>query len=1178
MTGMPASMSNVAGQAIWLGLDVAAKATVVLLLAIVANRLLNRRVLARAAVWNALLVGLILLPPATALFPRLRICCLPPAPPQSVTDVSMEPPSPAEVTSLDELSPTASDIGPQEEPTGDTLAALSDNSVAAADAEPSGAVESTTETLQPSVVPTQGLMWHWPSFVLYTYLLGATVLALRLVTSFLAVRRLRRESILPNDSTWSAALASWRERLGIRQPVQLAVSAAVSVPIQIGWLKPMVILPAELIGSLDPSRHGSILLHELAHVRRRDYAWQILLKLVQIIYWPHPLIWLAGRMIGANREQVCDDLCVHHSSSAGQYRATLLEVASALVRRPAASLGIAMARTSKIGGRLERIERGCRLSRCLTRWPVRLAIVAVVLAGACMIAPVELAHREAATEAAPNATPATLSQPAESPTPPAINQAVSDSTSQSKPAALIASEKDKAELVATWVESWREASEADGLPSHVRRRAATVIRELLNRASREHPDRSPNPVPDSMRASLRRFIEQHRAAFLDKKNGIQTDYWLGYCMAESAFRETLSASAKTSLDESHQRTLSTLAQVVREGYEQKLTESDRAKWAATLADTGRTLASGVAQLIRQCQHDPLCPAFREPLTEDSLAWVTERLRSWEYPAYEDRVDTASGDAIYRQRVERCAKQITRTLLFHWFTREVTSPWKRGNTILGRPTWNAGGSAITERDDGRPAWPAILRVNPATEKRVTEADEDAANAASGRNSPNLGEGNSGDLPDETATKPMELPPTTAPEDAAKQAGLEALKEKPAWGRAEGGLQCRLVIPHEGPGLPKLAPNKATLARLLVRNVSDRPIRLADCNEVDGGFNAPDHWFIGLELSVTVQGSTSRFFMPDDRGYWGQISGGHTDHFIQPGRTNGFTVNLQKLINDRGTKLLSLHGPYALQASLHPVKSKRSESPAWTGQISSPQVMVEISDEAPASLLPWSPVRSAPMLGHLFFGPRRTPLVIDAYEGKLRIRTNAEPIVGATLLLGIAGDRLSVLLETMIDSTRAVEQRHATLVVENDYGWSDPNSSGMPLVIDVHEGRLRFRNWGPESLMEVRDGRVRITRIEAGRRTEAEFEQMTLWPGERGLSSVNILSAGSGEATGGNTPATRPSATTQEGRSGDLPSETETITTGSLSGIVYLPDGRKPATGIKVAPYTEYVSFSRFRASL
>jgi len=426
MTGIPTFLIETSNQAVWLGLDVAAKATVVLLLALAVNRLLNGRVLARAAVWNALLVGLLLLPAATALFPRLRICCLPPTPTEATVEIPAESPLPAETAVPDEVL-TAPDQ--DQNSLLSFLAAgfgeghsLTDQRATAVEPEPVGPqAEPRVGVGDPSyIAPNPATSSpRWPGVILCTYLLGVVILAVRLTMSLLAVRALRRQSILLNDSEWSAALAAWRERLGIRQAVQLGVSSAVNVPIQIGWLKPMVILPAEMIGNLDPDRHGSILLHELAHVRRRDYAWQILLKLVQVIYWPHPLIWLAGRMIGANREQVCDDLCVHHSSSAGQYRATLLEVASALVRRPAASLGIAMARTSKIGGRLERIDRGCRLSRCLARWPVRLAIVAVVLAGACMIAPVELAHREAQNEASPDVPGAASTQPIESTVAPA---------------------------------------------------------------------------------------------------------------------------------------------------------------------------------------------------------------------------------------------------------------------------------------------------------------------------------------------------------------------------------------------------------------------------------------------------------------------------------------------------------------------------------------------------------------------------------------------------------------------------------------------------------------------------------------------------------------------------------------------------------------------------------------
>ena len=119
------------------------------------------------------------------------------------------------------------------------------------------------------------------------------------------------------------------------------------MPVAIGARRPAVVLPE----GLDPSRADAVLLHELAHIRRGDYAWNLARAVVQVVYWPHPLAWLAGRWLAAAREGACDDLCVHALGGPATYRAALLDVADGLARRPGPALGLAMARTSRLGRR-----------------------------------------------------------------------------------------------------------------------------------------------------------------------------------------------------------------------------------------------------------------------------------------------------------------------------------------------------------------------------------------------------------------------------------------------------------------------------------------------------------------------------------------------------------------------------------------------------------------------------------------------------------------------------------------------------------------------------------------------------------------------------------------------------------------------------------------------------------
>src|SRR5262249_54033923 len=179
-------------------------------------------------------------------------------------------------------------------------------------------------------------------------------------------------------------------------------SDTLSVPAVVGVLRPAIIVPERIIDTASTAIVDAALLHELSHVRRGDSGWNLARKLVEIVYWPHPLTWLLGRVLGQVRDQACDDVCVHGLGSAHAYRASLLEVASGLVRRPGPALGLAMARARTLGQRLAWIDETRGASRCVLGWPARWSLGALVAAVAVTAGAVELSQAKArATEPQP---------------------------------------------------------------------------------------------------------------------------------------------------------------------------------------------------------------------------------------------------------------------------------------------------------------------------------------------------------------------------------------------------------------------------------------------------------------------------------------------------------------------------------------------------------------------------------------------------------------------------------------------------------------------------------------------------------------------------------------------------------------------------------------------------------
>ena len=165
-----------------------------------------------------------------------------------------------------------------------------------------------------------------------------------------------------------------------------------------GWIRPVVLLPAEA-ASWTIERRRDVLLHELAHVRRRDCLTQTIARVACAIYWFHPLAWVAERRMRIERERACDDVVLLAGARASDYAGHLLEIARGLrVPRTAALAALAMARPSQLEGRLMAILDPGRNRRGPGR---RMGLIALITATLLVVplAALHLGARASATTA-----------------------------------------------------------------------------------------------------------------------------------------------------------------------------------------------------------------------------------------------------------------------------------------------------------------------------------------------------------------------------------------------------------------------------------------------------------------------------------------------------------------------------------------------------------------------------------------------------------------------------------------------------------------------------------------------------------------------------------------------------------------------------------------------------------
>jgi beta-lactamase regulating signal transducer with metallopeptidase domain len=222
---------------------------------------------------------------------------------------------------------------------------------------------------------------HW---LVLAWGLGVAVSSLRLLSGWLRLRRLVLEAT-PAPAEWQEALERLARRLGMTRPVRLLRSAALDVPATVGWLRPVVLLPLSALTGLSARQLEMVLAHELAHIRRYDFAVNLVQTLVETLLFYHPAVWWMSRVIRIEREHCCDDIAVDASGNAVSYARAL----TALEALRTLSLGEAGPAMSALGGSLtERVRRlvGAPAAHCSSRW-VAGASVLTLLSSVAVAAP-----------------------------------------------------------------------------------------------------------------------------------------------------------------------------------------------------------------------------------------------------------------------------------------------------------------------------------------------------------------------------------------------------------------------------------------------------------------------------------------------------------------------------------------------------------------------------------------------------------------------------------------------------------------------------------------------------------------------------------------------------------------------------------------------------------------------
>jgi HEAT repeat protein len=309
---------------------------------LLAGGLRRRAAASRHAVWAVAFASLLLLPVVSTVAPRWDLGTAAPAG-TGAAPVPAERPAASAIT----LPPRAASVAPAHE-------------------HPEPMTPSPSPVARPAVL-VLALVGLW--------LAGVVAGLVRLVASGAAASRLTRRARTPVDPVLARRAAAAARTLGIRRPVRIVVSEEMAVPMTWGLARPVVVLPTTA-ARWTAARQRVVMLHELAHVRRMDFAANLAAEMVRAVYWMNPLVWMAARAAHRELERACDDTVLCSGTRSVEYAKHLYAIAAAVAgRAPAGAL--AMAQPSTLVDRIRAI-----LSAGMDRSPLR----GRVLAGAAAVA------------------------------------------------------------------------------------------------------------------------------------------------------------------------------------------------------------------------------------------------------------------------------------------------------------------------------------------------------------------------------------------------------------------------------------------------------------------------------------------------------------------------------------------------------------------------------------------------------------------------------------------------------------------------------------------------------------------------------------------------------------------------------------------------------------------------
>ena len=167
--------------------------------------------------------------------------------------------------------------------------------------------------------------WSWSVFLAALWALGTFLGFIWLGIGMIGAWYVARCAKPTTDPHWCQILQQLLAPCSFRTAIEVRQCPQVSIPMTWGLRRPVILVPTGSAAWSEESKR-SVLLHELGHIRRGDCLVHLLGRLACVVYWFHPLVWLAARQLRKTSEQAADDVVLSSNVAPPDYAEHLVGI------------------------------------------------------------------------------------------------------------------------------------------------------------------------------------------------------------------------------------------------------------------------------------------------------------------------------------------------------------------------------------------------------------------------------------------------------------------------------------------------------------------------------------------------------------------------------------------------------------------------------------------------------------------------------------------------------------------------------------------------------------------------------------------------------------------------------------------------------------------------------------